>query len=138
MKKAIQWFIVVSGIYDLAIGLGMILATLSSAVGQPATWTLSMMTGGFLAFCGAALIWAAQDVPSRGSVIFWQGLLRLFAVAVIFHAVSKAYTAPAEANSSIIAAIIDLVTATIYGIGLLFAWRLSLPRLLLGRRIAEP
>jgi hypothetical protein len=80
-------FVLVTGFLDIPIGL----ATWAAAILEPQdTHFGALMTcGAFLMFAGAALMWSAQDMKGRAPIIFWQGLVRLTAVASIIYMVPK-------------------------------------------------
>jgi len=75
----------ITGFLDIPIGL----ATWAAAIAEPQdTHFGALMTcGAFLMFAGAALMWASQDMDVRAPVIFWQGFVRLTAVASIIYMV---------------------------------------------------
>ena len=74
-------FVLITGFLDIPIGL----ATWAAAILEPQdTHFGALMTcGSFLVFAGAALMWSAQDMLVRAPIIFWQGFVRLTAVAAI-------------------------------------------------------
>jgi hypothetical protein len=78
-------FVLSTGFLDIPIGL----ATWAAAIAEPQdTHFGALMTcGAFLMFAGAALMWASQDMNVRAPVIFWQGFVRLTAVASILYMV---------------------------------------------------
>jgi hypothetical protein len=78
-------FVLITGFLDIPIGL----ATWAAAIAEPQdTHFGALMTcGAFLMFAGAALMWASQDMNVRAPVIFWQGFVRLTAVASILYMV---------------------------------------------------
>ena len=78
-------FVLITGFLDIPIGL----ATWAAAIAEPQdTHFGALMTcGAFLMFAGAALMWASQDMNVRAPVIFWQGFVRLTAVASIIYMV---------------------------------------------------
>jgi hypothetical protein len=78
-------FVLITGFLDIPIGL----ATWAAAIVEPQdTHFGALMTvGAFLMFAGAALMWASQDMSVRAPVIFWQGFVRLTAVASIIYMV---------------------------------------------------
>ncbi len=80
-------FVLITGFLDIPVGL----ATWAAAVLEPQdTHFGALMTcGAFLIFAGAALMWAAQDMSVRAPIIFWQGFVRLTAVAAIIYMVPK-------------------------------------------------
>ena len=80
-------FVLLTGFLDIPIGL----ATWAAAILEPqdAHFGALMTCGAFLMFAGAALIWSAQEMKARAPIIFWQGFVRLTAVASILYMVPK-------------------------------------------------
>jgi hypothetical protein len=80
-------FVLITGFLDIPIGI----ATWAAAILEPQdTHFGALMTcGSFLVFAGAALMWSAQDMRVRAPIIFWQGFVRLTAVAAIIYMVPK-------------------------------------------------
>ena len=78
-------FVLITGFLDIPIGL----ATWAAAILEPHdTHFGALMTcGAFLMFAGAALMWSSQDLKVRAPIVFWQGLVRLTAVAAILYMV---------------------------------------------------
>ena len=78
-------FVLVTGALDIPIGL----ATLAAALLQPNDEHFAALTtaGAFLLFAGAALMWASQELETRAPIVFWQGFVRLTAVASILYMV---------------------------------------------------
>ena len=78
-------FVLITGALDIPIGL----ATIAAAVFQPQDEHFAALTtaGAFLIFAGAALVWAADDLENRAPIVFWQGFVRLTAVASILYMV---------------------------------------------------
>lgn len=76
-------FVLVTGALDIPIGM----ATWAAAILEPhdAHFAALMTAGSFLVFAGAALLWACADIPVRAPIIFWQGFVRLTAVASILY-----------------------------------------------------
>lgn len=78
-------FVLITGFLDIPIGL----ATWAAALLEPhdAHFGALMTCGAFLMFAGAALMWASRDMRVRAPIIFWQGFVRLTAVASILYMV---------------------------------------------------
>ncbi len=78
-------FVLITGFLDIPIGL----ATWAAAIVEPhdTHFGALMTVGSFLVFAGAALMWAAQDLDTRAPIVFWQGFVRLTAVASIVYMV---------------------------------------------------
>ena len=121
-------FVIATGVLDMLLGLATAVPALLKA--EAATFLPMSMIGGFLLFCGAVLVWAAQDVAARGPVIFWQGLLRVFAVIVILGGIRVGLV---DAKSALPAALIDIVVGPLYLIGVSRSLSLSPLRLVIGK-----
>lgn len=76
-------FVYVTGALDVPIGI----ATMAAAIFEPhdAHFAALMTCGAFLLFAGAALVWASRDLSVRAPIVFWQGFVRLTAVASILY-----------------------------------------------------
>jgi len=120
-------FVLITGFLDIPIGV----ATWAAAILAPHdTHFGALMTcGAFLMFAGAALIWAAQDMGARAPVIFWQGLVRLTAVASILYMVPKGL---AESWQYGIVAF-DGVIGLVYILGMVQHTGASFARLMMGK-----
>jgi hypothetical protein len=105
-------FVVVTGVLEILLALGAIAGAVAKI--QPAVFLPSVLIGAFLLFCAACLLWAAQDLQQRGPVIFWQGLLRLFAVILIGFSFSNGWVG----NESLVPGVIDLIVGSAYVIGI--------------------
>ncbi|KPK16367.1 MAG: hypothetical protein AMJ62_05590 [Myxococcales bacterium SG8_38] len=81
----LQKFVLITGFLDIPIGL----ATWAAALLEPhdTHFGALMACGAFLMFAGAALMWASRDMRVRAPIIFWQGFVRLTAVASILYMV---------------------------------------------------
>lgn len=120
-------FVLVTGFLDIPIGL----ATWAAAIAEPHdTHFGALMTAGtFLMFAGAALMWASQDMAVRAPIIFWQGFVRLTAVASII------YMVPAGIAESWQYGIVafDGTIALVYIIGMMQHTGASFFRLMVGQ-----
>lgn len=86
LKKFIWW----TGLSDFLVGAG----TWAGAVGVamapepvPGQFVPLITLGAFLMMAAALLMWSSHDMPQRAPVFFWQGLVRLTAVAAVVIAV---------------------------------------------------
>ena len=123
MKRFVFW----TGGLDLLMGLAAVVSTLFAA--PTASFHLVFVIGGFLMFCGAALMWASQDLANRGPVVFWQGLVRLMAVGGNLYAVQAGL-----ADSSLYGAtVLDAVIGPIYLIGITRLLGVAPHRVFLGK-----
>ena len=120
-------FVWITGLLDIPIGL----ATWAAAILEPQdTHFGALMTcGTFLMFAGAALMWSAQDMKTRAPIIFWQGFVRLTAVASIIYMVPKGI---AESWQYGIVAF-DGTIALVYIVGMMTHTGASFLRLMIGK-----
>jgi hypothetical protein len=132
MKEISVYFVILSGVYDLILGVFLIRSSRRDDPFTKAVWASFMTLGGFLLFAGLVLIWAAFDLGTRGPVVAWQGLLRFGAAGVIFYALKQGYTAQSMKAATRGAAIIDIVVGALYFVILLGVWHWPLIALLSG------
>jgi hypothetical protein len=132
MKEIALYFVILSGVYDLLLGLFVIRSTRRDDPFTKTVWTSFITLGGFLLFAGVVLIWAAFDLQTRGPVVAWQGLLRFGAAGAIFYAQKQGYVAESMKATTRAAAIIDIVVAALYFVILLGVWHWPVVKLLLG------
>ncbi len=71
-------FIYVTGALDYLVGVAT--AAPVFITGDPQQIPSLLSLGAFLWFAAASLMWASQDLATRGCVVVWQGLVRLTAV----------------------------------------------------------
>ncbi|MDH3653896.1 MAG: hypothetical protein OEN21_06490 [Myxococcales bacterium] len=120
-------FVLVTGFLDIPIGLATWAAAILEA--QDVHFGALMTCGAFLIFAGAALVWSSQDMSVRAPIIFWQGFVRLTAVAAILYMVPKGL---AESWQYGIVAF-DGIIALVYIIGMLKHTGAPFFRLMLGK-----
>lgn len=120
-------FVLITGALDIPIGL----ATMAAAIAEPhdAHFAALMTCGAFLVFAGAALVWSTQDLPTRAPIVFWQGFVRLTAVASILYMVSAGLAESWQLGVVVFDGVIGLV----YVVGTLRLTRAGFYGLLLGR-----
>jgi hypothetical protein len=120
-------FVLITGALDIPIGL----ATIAAAVFEPHDAHFGALTtvGAFLVFAGAALMWSTGDLQVRAPIVFWQGFVRLTAVASIL------YMVPAGLAESWQYGVVafDGVIAAVYIIGALQFTGAGFVPLLLGK-----
>ena len=120
-------FVLVTGALDFPIGLAVAVPAVLDP--QPESFTAMVTLGAFLCFAAAALMWAAQDLEVRAPIVFWQGLVRLTAVAGILYAISAGF---AE-KEQLAVCIFDGLVCTVYFIGCVKLTGVSPVQILLGR-----
>ena len=120
-------FVLITGFLDIPIGL----ATWAAAILEPQdTHFGALMTcGSFLIFAGAALMWSAQDMKVRAPIPFWQGMVRLTAVASIIYMVPKGIAEPWQYGICVF----DGAIALVYIIGMMKHTGASFFQLLIGK-----
>lgn len=126
-SRVLRKFVLITGFLDIPIGI----ATWAAAILEPQDnhFGALMTCGSFLVFAGAALMWSAQDMRVRAPIIFWQGFVRLTAVAAIMYMVPKGI---AESWQYGIVAF-DGAIALVYIIGMLKHTGASFFQLMLGK-----
>jgi hypothetical protein len=120
-------FVLITGFLDIPIGL----AVWAAAILEPhdTHFGALMTAGAFLVFAGAVLMWSTQDMKARAPIIFWQGFVRLTAVAAIIYMVPKGI---AESWQYGIGAF-DGTIGLVYIIGMLKYTGASFSQLMLGK-----
>jgi hypothetical protein len=75
VKKFVFW----TGIYDLAVGIGFFFPGLARSLGvqQPASLFFSWSPALLTTFLGVVLILCSRNLPARGTVVYWEGILRI-------------------------------------------------------------
>lgn len=118
MRKVYTWIVAITAVMNLLLGLSTIIGAKTPEMLANAGWPASWVTGGFLIFAAVLLFWASFDVERRAPVLFWEGLLRLWAAFTFSQAMDNPM-APA-----VIA--MDGTIGVIYLAGLFLIFRLSL------------
>lgn len=86
LQKFVYW----TGMSDFLVGAGTIAGAIGvAAAAEPVKgqFVPLMTLGMFLMMAAACLMWASHNMQERAPVIFWQGLVRLTAVASVIYAV---------------------------------------------------
>jgi len=75
MKKFVFW----TGIYDLVVGIGFFFPWLAPLLGvqQPKSLFFSWSPALLTTFLGVMLILCSRDLPAPGTVVYWEGILRI-------------------------------------------------------------
>ena len=121
-------FVLITGFLDIPIGL----ATWAAAILEPQDvhFGALMTCGAFLIFAGAALMWSAQDMKARAPIIFWQGFVRLTAVASILYMIPKGIAEPWQYGICAF----DGTIALVYIVGMMKHTGASFFQLMTGKR----
>jgi hypothetical protein len=83
-------FVYGTGMSDSLVGLGTWGGAVGVALNEPGVqgkFVPLVTLGTFLLMAAALLVWASHDMKARAPVYFWQGLVRLSAIAGVIYAV---------------------------------------------------
>lgn len=85
LKKFVFW----TGASDYLVGLATWGGAIGVAMAEPdkGRFVPLITLGTFLLMAAACLVWASRDLVARAPVVFWQGLVRLSAIAGVLYAV---------------------------------------------------
>lgn len=85
LQKFVYW----TGASDYLVGLATWGGALGVALAEPdkGRFVPLVTLGTFLLMAAALLVWASKDLAARAPVVFWQGLVRLSAIAAVIYAV---------------------------------------------------
>lgn len=127
LQKFIWWtglsdFLVGAGAWAGAIGVAM------AAEPVQGQFVPLITLGSFLMMAAALLMWSSHDMAQRAPVFFWQGLVRLSAVAAVIYAVPHQLSVPWE----YILLAIDIPIGLVYVVGALQVTGRSFGQLLTG------
>ena len=82
--KALTKFVYWAGIYNLGLAAGMAVPAVTRSLGiNIADPVLGQLIAGFLLFTAAIQIFGSRDLPTYGWAIFWEGILRWIAAALL-------------------------------------------------------
>jgi hypothetical protein len=77
-------FVYFAGIYNLGLAAGMAVPAIHRALGiNIADPVLGQLIAGFLLFTVPLQVFGSRDLPTYGWVIFWEGILRWIAAALL-------------------------------------------------------
>jgi len=77
-------FVLFMGIFNFPIGIWMITESLLNKTGE--SLITNVVSGEFIIFTGAALVWSTTKLSSRAPIIVWNGLVRFFSVLFVIYA----------------------------------------------------
>ena len=77
-SKFVYW----AGVYNLALAAGMAVPAVTRSI-NIADPVLGQLIAGFLLFTAAIQIFGSRDLPTYGWTIFWEGILRWIAAALL-------------------------------------------------------
>jgi len=127
VKKFVFW----TGIYDLLVGIGFFFPSLAPLLGvqQPESLFFSWSPALLTTFLGVMLILCSWNLTARGTLVYWEGILRLvgFLMLGYFGFIGGLGLAIG------VMAVIDLVIGVVYLVGLPKALKVSHLDLLLDR-----
>lgn len=80
LSRFVYW----AGVYNLVLAGGMALPAVTRALGiNIADPVLGQLIAGFLVFTAVIQIFGSRDLPTYGWAIFWEGVLRWIAAALL-------------------------------------------------------
>jgi len=80
LSKFVYW----AGVYNLALAAGMAIPSVTRSLGiNIADPVLGQLIAGFLLYTAIAQIVGSRDLKTNGWVIFWEGILRWIAAALL-------------------------------------------------------
>ncbi len=131
MKNSTNIFkklVLITGIFNFPIGLGLFFQAMSNTTAE--TFITGAVTGSFILFAGAALVWASNDIKTRASIIVWNGLVRLIGFSLVLYA---SVNFEGVSKEMIAISFMDLVLAFIYIIGSVKVTGIPFSKLVLGK-----
>ena len=103
-----------SGIWNIMLGLNTFFSGISDyGSDHPDVAYLNILLAFFLFFTSATLVLCSINLADRGSIVFWEGYLRIAAAAVLI-----SLGVQIIGNIAFFVAVTDLAWAAIYQIGL--------------------
>lgn len=120
-------FVLITGIFNFPIGIWMIIEALSNKTGE--SLITNAVSGEFIIFAGAALVWATKKIATRASIIVWNGLVRFFSVLFVFYASTNGEVP----EPMLYITGMDLILALTYIIGSTRVTGIPFSKLVLGR-----
>jgi hypothetical protein len=129
MKKFVFW----TGIYNILLAVSSLIPATGKLMGMtmPDSRYYLWLPGILIIYLGLMLILASRNLKRRGSLVFWEGILRLAGFVV-----ATRYGFFGQFGTSLgIVGVIDLVVGLIYIIGLPRHLSCSTSDLLLDRKI---
>jgi hypothetical protein len=80
LSKFVYW----AGVYNLALAAGMAVPAVTRSLGiNIADPVLGQLIAGFLLFTAMAQMFGSRDLRTNGWIIFWEGILRWIAAALL-------------------------------------------------------
>ncbi len=113
LQKFVYW----TGASDFLVGAGAFAGAIGVAASDvpiKGQFIPLMTLGMFLMMAAACLMWASHDMANRAPIIFWQGLVRLTAVASVLYAVPNELAEQWE----YVLVLIDGTIGTVYVLGM--------------------
>jgi len=120
-----QKIVLISGFWNLILGLGSLSSGLLKSDNNSTDRYYSCMVGVLLLFTSAVLIVASRDLQKYATFVLWEGLLR-FAAAGILLTIGLS----AIGNNAVFLGMTDTVWGIIYSIGLPYVLKKSLKQIL--------
>jgi len=129
MLTAMSVFVFLTALYSIYAGVVGNVRVYRSGAMPPAQAMMASTFGCMAVFIGVLLILCARDLDDRGSIVMWEGILRLVAGSVMFWFTSRDTTG----TMSRVRPFVDLIVGLIYVVALPVALSRSPLDLLLDR-----
>jgi hypothetical protein len=121
MTQAMATFIFLTALYSLYAGARGVWAVARTPDIAPAQAMSRQLFGAMAMFIGVLLILCARDLPARGAIVMWEGVLRLAAGGVMVFWTRRDITG----TMSPLRPAFDLIVGAIYVVGLPIALAVS-------------
>ena len=125
-----QKIVLISGLWNLILGLGSLGSGLLKSDINSTDRYFSCMVGVLLLFTSAVLIVASRDLQKYGTFVLWEGLLR-FAAAGILLTIGLS----AIGNNALFLGMTDTVWGIIYSIGLPYVLKKTFKQILFDQSV---
>ena len=86
MNKIFKTIVLIAGIFNFPLGLGMIVQAFPNNSGE--NLVMNVMPGMFIIFMGAAIIWASRKLIERAPLLVWNAIVRLFNAVLVVYALT--------------------------------------------------
>ena len=82
--RSLSTFVKLAGFYNLFLGLGIATPYVTGVLGiEICDYALNLLIAVFLIFTAATQVIAARDLKTFAPIVFWEGLLRWSAAAIL-------------------------------------------------------
>jgi hypothetical protein len=133
MIQAMSVFVFLTALYSIYAGIRGNIRVFTSRDMPPAQAMMASTFGCMAVFIGVLLILCARDLEDRGSIVMWEGVLRLVAGSVMLHFTLQ----DTSGSMSRSRPFVDLIVGVIYVVALPLVLQVSPVALLIDQAIGE-